>query len=242
MTLPETVKLLAVICEVYPRFMDGKQIQTTTTLWQKLFASDTYEEVEAAFYAFVSTDEKGFPPAPGAIRSLLNKLKQPEGETTETQAWALVQKALRNSLYNSEKEFAALPPEVQDSVGSPSMLREWAAMDSETVNSVVASNFMRSYKVRSGHVREIQALPDSVREVFGLLGEAFRLPQKCLEPIDETKSLPEPETEKPEPKYREPSEGWKIAKARMAELRKQQLNEQKEKNERAKKLFVMEDE
>lgn len=241
MTLPETAKLLAVVSEVYPRFMDGKQIETTTILWQKLFANDTYEEVEAAFYAFVSTDEKGFPPAPGAVRSLLNKLKQPEGETTETQAWALVQKALRNSLYNSEKEFAALPQEVQDSVGSASMLREWAAMDSETVNSVVASNFMRSYKVRSGHVRELQALPASVREVFGIIGEAFKLPQKCLEPFDETLPLPKPETEKPEPQYREPSEGWKIAKARIAELRRQQARENREKSERAMKLFVTED-
>lgn len=240
MTLPEAAKLIAVITEVYPKFMDGRQIQTTATLWQKIFANDPYTEVEAAFFAFVSADEKGFPPAPGAIRALLNKLKQPEGETTETEAWAKVQKALRNSIYNYDKEFAALPVDIQDCVGNAAMLREWAVMDTETVNSVVASNFMRSYKVRSGHVREMQKLPPAVREVFGILADAFKLPEKCLEPANETVPLPEPEAEKPEPKYREPGEGWKLAKARVEELRKQAAKEQQEKNERIRKQFGLE--
>lgn len=215
MTIKETAKLIAVIAEVYPRFMDGRNIETTVTLWQKIFAGDAYAEVEAAFFAFVSTDEKGFPPAPGALRALLNKLKQPEGETTETEAWAMVQKATRNSIYNADKEFAALPEDVQRSVGSPATLREWAMMDSETLNTVVASNFMRGYKARAVQVRELQKLPPMVREVFGLLGDALRLPEARVE----APKRPMIEAPQEEPKYIEPGEGLKLAKARIEAIR-----------------------
>lgn len=232
MTLPETVKLLAVISEVYPKFMEGRQIETTATIWQKIFADENYKEVEGAFFAFVSTDEKGFPPPPGALRSLLNKLKQPDGETTEAEAWALVQKAVRNSNYNAEKEFAALPEEIQRCVGSPATLREWAIMDTETFNSVVASNFMRSYKVRAVHVREMQKLPAPVREIFGLIGDAFKMPAGNLEAPKQATAEPGPEEEPTEQNYRSPEEGWKLAKARVEELRAQREKEKREKNER----------
>ena len=215
MTKLEVGKLIAVIAEVYPRFLDGRNIESTVTIWHKIFAGDAYAEVEAAFFAFVSTDEKGFAPAPGALRALLNKLKQPEGETTETEAWAMVQKATRNSIYNADKEFAALPEDVQRSVGSPSVLREWAMMDTETLNSVVASNFMRGYRARAVQVREMQKLPPAVREVFGLLGDTFRLPEARIE----APKQPFIEVEEEKPQYIEPGEGWKLAKARIEALR-----------------------
>lgn len=215
MTTKETAKLIAVIAEVYPRFMDGRNPETTVALWQKIFSDDPYSEVQAAFFAFVSTDEKGFPPAPGAIRAMLNKLRKPEGETTESEAWGLVQKATRNSIYNADKEFAALPEEIQRCIGSPATLREYAIMDSETLNTVVASNFMRSYRARAVQVREMQKLPPAVREVFGLIGDAFRMPEARLE-APKQEQRPEPE---PGAQYTEPGEGWKLAKARIEQIR-----------------------
>lgn len=217
MTIKETAKLIAVIIEVYPRFKDDRNMQNTVTLWQKIFSADAYAEVEAAFFAFVSTDEKGFPPAPGAIRAMLNKLRQPEGETTEAEAWGMVQKATRNSIYNADQEFKALPEEIQRCVGSPSTLREWAIMDSETLNTVVASNFMRSYRARAVQVREMQKLPPAVREVFGLIGDAFRMPEARLEAPKAAQ--PEQPAQAEEPQYMELGEGWKLAKARIEQIR-----------------------
>lgn len=214
MTIKETAQLIAVIAEIYPRFMDGRNIETTVQLWHKIFSGDKYAEVEAALFAFVSSDEKGFPPAPGAIRSMLNKLKQPQGETTEAEAWGMVQKATRNSIYNADKEFAALPEDVQSCIGSPATLREYAIMDSETLNTVVASNFMRSYRARAVQVREMQKLPPAVREVFGLIGDAFRMPEARIEAPKEQQTQ-----QKPEPQYSELGEGWKLARERIAAIR-----------------------
>lgn len=215
MSYDDALQLLSVICEIYPKFADGRNMETTADLWQKIFGADSYNEVEAALFAFVSTDEKGFPPAPGAIRAMLNKLRKPEGETTESEAWGLVQKATRNSIYNADKEFAALPEEIQRCIGSPATLREYAIMDSETLNTVVASNFMRSYRARAVQVQEMQKLPPAVREVFGLIGDAFRMPEARLEAPKEAQPAPP----QPEPQYIEPGEGWKLAKARIEQIR-----------------------
>lgn len=229
MTELETGRLIAVIAEIYPHYLNGRNIETTVALWHDLFADDSYAEVNAALKAFVATDEKGFAPAPGAIRALLHKLRQPEGETTETEAWALVQKATRNSIYNADKEFAALPEDIQRCVGSPATLREWAVMDSETLNSVVASNFMRGYKVRAVQVREMQKLPPAVREVFGLIGEAFKLPSP--DQPKKVEQLPQPEAPvQDEAKYTPLGEGWKLAKARIEKLRAERQQEKRGKD------------
>lgn len=87
------------------------------------------------------------------------------------EAWNLVAKALRNSAYGSEEEFAKLPPAVQRVAHSPSQLREWALMDADTVQSVVASNFQRAYTARQKSDREFEALPPAVRQYVAALTE-----------------------------------------------------------------------
>ncbi|MFR8332153.1 MAG: hypothetical protein ACLU9S_07140 [Oscillospiraceae bacterium] len=87
------------------------------------------------------------------------------------EAWNLVAKALRNSAYGSEEEFAKLPPAVQRVAHSPFQLREWALMDADTVQSVVASNFQRAYTARQKSDREFDALPPAVRQYVAVLTE-----------------------------------------------------------------------
>lgn len=70
----------------------------------------------------------------------------------------------QRGLYNAREEYDKLPPVVQCVVGSSSQLKEWAMMDAETVQSVVASNFQRSYMARAERERERMALPSAVRE------------------------------------------------------------------------------
>ena len=65
--------------------------------------------------------------------------------TPDADAWALVRVAIRNGTYGAEQEFAKLPKEVQDAVGSPASLTEWAQMPSETVESVIQSYFRKTY-------------------------------------------------------------------------------------------------
>lgn len=84
--------------------------------------------------------------------------------------------ALRNSGYNSVTEFDKLPPVVRRIIGSPSQLREWAMMDSDTVQSVVQSNFMRSYRARAQSEREYLALPPEVKGLMEEIAGAMSMP------------------------------------------------------------------
>ena len=49
-------------------------------------------------------------------------------------------------------------------------------MDSETFNSVVASNFQRSYKVRAKNERDYLALPSSVKTFMASIAEGMKMP------------------------------------------------------------------
>lgn len=178
MTREETIKVLAVLKAAYPAFyrgMKADELNGIVNLWASQFEGDDYKTVGAAVQAHIATDTKGYPPHIGAIKEAIRKITQPD-EMSEMEAWGYVASALRNSGYNSVTEFDKLPPVVRRIVGSPSQLREWAMMDSDTVQSVVQSNFMRSYWVRAQSEREYLALPESVRELMGQLAGSMAMP------------------------------------------------------------------
>ncbi len=188
MTQQETNKILVMMVEVYPKFNEGRNPQVTSKLWSTLFADEPYELVEKAFLAFVATDVKGFPPSPGAIKEQI-ALLQEANEKTELEAWGQVLKAIRRSAYNSREEFAKLPADVREIVGTPEQLYEWAMMDADEVHTVIASNFQRSYRARAESRRKFGRLPSSLRVAL---------------PKNESTSLPETQTvaiEAPEYEY-----------------------------------------
>lgn len=178
MNQKETIAVLAVLKTAYPQFYRGlspQELQETVTLWSEMFAVEDFQVVKAAVKAHIATDAKGYPPHIGAIKAAIRKITQPD-EMSEMEAWGYVSRALRNSSYNSIKEFERLPPVVRRIVGAPSQLREWAAMDSDTVQSVVQSNFMRSYRARAQSEQEYLALPAEVKETMAQLADSMSLP------------------------------------------------------------------
>lgn len=178
MTREETIKVLAVLKAAYPAFyrgMKSDELNGIVNLWASQFEGDDYKTVGAAVQAHIATDTKGYPPHIGAIKEAIRKITQPD-EISEMEAWGYVASALRNSGYNSVAEFDKLPPVVRRIVGSPSQLREWAMMDSDTVQSVVQSNFMRSYRARAQSEQEYLALPAEVKETMAQLADSMSLP------------------------------------------------------------------
>lgn len=179
MTFEETLAIMGVLKAAYPTYykdMKRSEAESIVALWSEMFKDEQASVVAAAVKMHIATDSKGFPPHIGAIKTAIGKIKQPN-EMTELEAWGLVQKALRNGIYGSEQEFKKLPPVVQRIVGSHNQLREWARMEADVVNSVVASNFQRSYKVRAASEREHLALPADVRQTIALIADGMTMPQ-----------------------------------------------------------------
>lgn len=171
MTKKEMVEIIAIMQANYPddfRGMSDAAVNGKINLWFMQFRDDDYKEVLTAVMAHIATDTNRFMPPVGVIKAKLVEIRTPD-EMTEQEAWSLVLRALRNGTYGSQKEFDKLPPILQRLVGSPNQLKEWALMDSDTVNSVVASNFQRSYRARAANERELLALPSDVRQAMGQL-------------------------------------------------------------------------
>ena len=139
MTREETLAIMSILKAAYPSFykdMRRDEAEGIVNLWASMFEDDPAKVVANAVKAHIATDKKGFPPHIGAIKEAIVNLTAPN-EMTEQEAWSLVLKALSNGTYGSQKEFDKLPPVLQRLVGSPNQLKEWALMDSDTVNSVV---------------------------------------------------------------------------------------------------------
>lgn len=103
-------------------------------------------------------------PVPGQVKEQISILRD-QGSLNEQDAWELATNALRNSSYGSVEEFAKLPPDVQRAVGSPNMLRTWAAMNFSELQTVVASNFKRDYRAIIAQKKDFAKIPESVKQI-----------------------------------------------------------------------------
>ena len=168
MTFDETNTILTLLQTEYPQSfakMDDRAMAMKLKLWASEFQHDDYRAVYAVVRAIISSGGREFAPNIGVIREKLRSFSA-DGELTENEAWALVSKAICNGIYGYAEEYAKLPPAVQAAVGRPEQLKEWAVMPVDEVQSVVASNFQRSYRIVAQRERELAKIPPDVRELL----------------------------------------------------------------------------
>ena len=177
MTLKDTRDVFAVLQANYPdtfRDLSDEAKMGTLRLWQQMFSEEPKALVMKAVEAHIRTSTDRYMPNVGMIKEEIRKLTAPEGMSAN-EAWALVSKAISNGIYGYREEYAKLPPVLQKCVGSANQLREWAMMDADTVQSVVASNFQRSYRTVQAREEELSKLPEGYREAMQeLAGAMFR--------------------------------------------------------------------
>lgn len=164
--------ILALLEAEYPASfarMDERQKEAKAHLWADLFSDTPAMLVYAAVKAIIAGEAREFAPSAGEIANKIRDLTEPD-DLSETEAWALVSKAIRNGIYGYQTEYDKLPPTVQAAVGRPEQLREWAVMDEGEVGSVVASNFMRGFKTVKKREREIAMIPESVKGLLAGVG------------------------------------------------------------------------
>lgn len=180
MNRTDVIGIMAILETAYPAYYakrDNQQRMEAVNLWADLFADDPAPVVAAAVKAIIVSGG-AFPPSIGEIKNKMHDLTTPSG-LSETEAWALVSKAIRNGIYGYDAEFSKLPPTVQAAVGRAEQLREWAVMDENDVQSVVASNFMRGYKTVQKRERETALIPDSVKTLIAGVTQAMLPEEVC---------------------------------------------------------------
>ena len=163
MNTKEMAAVMDILSVAYPQFYRGMgpaEKKAAVDLWAGMFKNDPLQIVLAAVKRLIATDTKGFPPAIGAVKEQIWRIQNPQ-QLTEQEARQMVDKAVNTS--NAERSFSELPPEVRHIVGSPVQLTEWGRMDEAAFQSVVASNFQRSFRARKENEKERAKLPQDVR-------------------------------------------------------------------------------
>jgi len=176
MTRQEALAVMAMLKTAYPTFyknFNKEDISAAVNLWATMFSEESIQVVTEAIKALICTLK--YPPTIADVKEKVAMITQPQ-EMTEMEAWERVKRAI--SYYHATEAFASLPPILQKIVGSPNTLREWAVMDIATVNSVIQSNFMRSYKARVAKEREYAMLPESTKRL--IQGIAARMDMKVI--------------------------------------------------------------
>lgn len=175
MTLQETAEILSICKAEWPQSfarMSPKDGETKLNLWAAMFEDDDVRLVGAAVKSLIVSGNREFAPNVGQIKEQMRRLTTPD-EMGESEAWSAIHEAIRNGLYGSNGAFAALPPLCRKVVGSPSQLREWAALDSDELNTVVASNVQRAYRTMQQRENENAKLPQEIKTYIAGLANCF---------------------------------------------------------------------
>lgn len=186
MTRQEALAVLAILKTAYPTFYKNyskEDVNAAVDLWATMFSDEPVSIITEAVKSLICTLK--YPPTIADVKEKIAMIMQSQTQTmTEMEAWQRVKVAI--SYYNASENFAELPPILQKIVGSPNVLKEWSQMDIETLNTVVQSNFMRSYKAKVAQEKEYAMLPSSTKQLIvgltqkmSLMEDKHELYSKC---------------------------------------------------------------
>lgn len=135
-------------------------------MWYTLLKDLPYQAASMALKAHMQTSPKV--PTPADIRCGVNRLTQPQ-PISDLEAWGMVSRAIGRSAYYSKEEYDKLPEAIQRAIGDERQLYVWSQMDIDSVESVVQSQFLRSYRVKCQQAeKRLQMSPDLIQLTEGL--------------------------------------------------------------------------
>ena len=161
MTREETKKMILYLHMAYRDFCGDKDLTSVVNIWHDAFKDYDVKVVEIAAKNYVKTNE--FAPT---IAGVMKQIRQISKTETETDLWALIQKAASNGIYNSAEEFEKLPPECQSFVGSADALKELSQIDMATMETVVKGQFLKRVEAIQSHQEVQKGLPAEVRRAI----------------------------------------------------------------------------
>ena len=171
MTNEEFKILLKTMKALYPK-EDFLKDEYAANLWYEALCDLSYNDLAKAVMLHVQSSD--FLPTIHSLREQVVKLAPKEAESymTEGEFFALVDRAVRNSLYHAEDEFNRLPPLVQRTIGSHEALAALGMVDEETFQTVTRGQLLasyravvKSYKEELKYSPQLQADIDRARQI-----------------------------------------------------------------------------
>lgn len=189
MTNNDAVRILAML---EANWQPVKNQQAAIDLWASCFRDDPVELVETAVLSLIQTSSNEFRPTVGMVRRKMHDIVYGE-KMSETEAWLTVKKAMPKAqespetLSGAKEAWSSLPEELQKLV-TPKQLRDWNNIESETLDTVVQSNFLRSFREVKERKYNKEALMKSTSEDISAIRKALGK----YHDVEKVEALPEP--------------------------------------------------
>ena len=170
MNRAETAAILSAIKVSYPRFYAGitkDDAVTTLSLWTEILAPYEAELVTYVVKQLITTSI--WPPTIADITTRINAIGK-SSELGDTDLWILLLKAISNSYYGAEEEYAKLPYECQRFAGSPGGLRQMGLIEVDVLNSVTKGQFLRQIGVIRSNAELLKNIPNRIKQLVAEVG------------------------------------------------------------------------
>lgn len=191
MTRDDVKTVLNYLSKLYGKQMDLSDPTGTVDAWHFALSDCDFAQFKTALMSWIRTSGSSFPPT---VPEIMQAMRIPDDLSSmgESEAWALVSKALRNGAYHAAEEFDRLPETIKRAVGSSDQLHNWAIMENDGIETVIASNFIRAYRAEVKRERDINAMPAAVRQMIEAKTERLHLTvNKQAENLPETVNVQE---------------------------------------------------
>lgn len=192
MTKEEFKTLVKAMKAVYthPSFIPDKY---AFEVWYSMLKDLDYQTASAAIQKHMQSEERE--PTVASIRKHAEQINGGlRDEIGEMQAWSMAYRAISDSAYHADERFAELPETIQRAVASPGNLREWGQMDAKTVNSVIQSQFLRSYRAEVKRAADLRKLSPDLLKLTGIVMDKLPRAEKKAIPAEERgEGVPAPE-------------------------------------------------
>ena len=147
MNVAEARKLLLEIDAAYPKYLDKvtpTKMQGMANMWSLVLENFSLQEAERGLASYVATDTTGFAPSPGQIIARIRSFNH-EASMSAEEAWRVVEMAVQHALRDAQETYDAFPDAIKMAIGSPGALRDMAMLDTQQLETVEHSQFIRAY-------------------------------------------------------------------------------------------------
>lgn len=212
---------MVILAMLEANYSPFKNPEAALDLWSTAFSEDDFLVVKTAVMAIIETDTETYRPNIGKVRRKIYDIIHGE-RMSELEAWGIVKVAVNQSqnawgrLDEARREWEKLPPTIRQCV-TPRQLRDWGDISTKEFDTVVQSNFMRSYRDVVEREYQADAIPDGLKKAVGAIREQYgkALPQAT----PQTQALP-PVSVKPEmPEWAERREVSDEVKAKVRDIK-----------------------
>ena len=159
----EMIEFLQAVYPTYYRSLTQEALDKYLVAWTVVFEPFNATDMFAGCRAYISANTTGFPPDPGSIVAYANRVRNPADDGSGIEAWNLVRRAVNSPRDQYQAAFSVLPDTIKKIVGSPATLMAWGNVDESEFDTVIQSNFLRSYEALVKKQNVESRIPDSLK-------------------------------------------------------------------------------